>query len=83
VVTPGNAFCSCIRVGIPSLEAALTVGQETYPPVPITRSGENFLIIFLAAETEVNAFQAALIFLGVSLREKPETSTNLMSYPAL
>ena len=35
--------------GIPFLEAALTIGPLANPPVPITRSGLNPLIIFIAA----------------------------------
>ena len=45
---PGILFCSCINVLIPKSCAAFITGYVTYPPTPITTSGLNSFIFFLA-----------------------------------
>ena len=68
VVTPGNAFCSCIAVFIPSFAASLKTGPLTYPPVPTTISGLSSLsksLDFLEAE---KTFFTASIFRLMFLR---------------
>ena len=44
---PTTEFCSWINVFLPNFLAAHITGPVTYPPAPITTSGENSLIIFL------------------------------------
>ena len=46
IAFPGNALLSCNTVGIPNLCASEIVAPQMYPPVPITTSGLNSLIIF-------------------------------------
>ena len=50
--TPGNALLSCNTTGTFFFLAAIPTGTQIYPPVPITTSGLNCSIIFLASFIE-------------------------------
>ena len=45
LVNPGYEFCSCIKTGIPKIEAIYITGPLAYPPVPTTIFGLCFKII--------------------------------------
>ena len=49
MVRPGRALDSWITVGIPIFAPAFSIGQQTYPPVPIITFGFSALISALAA----------------------------------
>ena len=45
LVNPGYEFCSCIKTGIPKIEAIYITGPLAYPPVPTTIFGLCFKMI--------------------------------------
>ena len=86
VVTPANAFCSCTTDGTPANFAPSTAGPLTYPPVPITMSAPNFLIIPFASTLALKAMYAfAALRCSPRMpwaRLKPRTLINAMSNPS-
>ena len=80
---PGKALLSCNNVGIFRLCAAEIVAPQIYPPVPITISGLNSFIIFLASP---NPFRVLYIFFRFSTEIfllNPYASIVFNLYPAL
>ena len=73
--TPGTALDSCNAVGIPIKDAALMTGQETYPPVPTTRSGRKARNNFFALPIEETINHAVLRLESDRERRIPWIST--------
>ena len=63
VATPGKALLSCSNVGILYFFAAIIVGPQINPPVPITISGLKSFTIFFASPKPFNVLNIFFILL--------------------
>ena len=83
LVTPGKEFCSCTTVGTLLIAALNNTGPLTYPPVPITISGLNFLTTFLDCSKPLNSLKTLLTLSKSIFLLNPWTVTVFSSYPYL
>ena len=62
LVTPGKEFCSWTIVTVLLRAELKRTGPLTYPPVPITISGLNFLTILLDSSNPLHSLNTLFIF---------------------